>query len=79
MELTRNDRKKAQQEFNKGLLPGAIVVFVGVALNMFFGRASIIVPIVGMIIIVSGAILALVLGLKRRRRAIAGLSVQKAQ
>lgn len=76
-ELTPEERKEVRQAFSKAMtLPLAASVIPGVLLNML-GPRTILVPIASLAIIVSGMIIAVVLGLKHRRQAIAAIEARR--
>ncbi len=76
-QLTPEERKEAFQAFHKGaLLPLAVSVIVGTGLNLFGPRTAA-SSATSLAIFVGGMILAVVLGLKRRRDTVAAIEARK--
>lgn len=76
-QLTPEERKEAFQAFHKGaVLPLACSVVVGTGLNLL-GPRTVASSAASLAIFVGGMILAVVLGLKRRRDTIAAIEARK--
>ena len=76
-QLTPQERKEAFQAFHKGaVVPLACSVFVGTGLNLF-GPRTVASSAASLAIFVGGMVVAVVLGLKRRRETIAAIAARK--
>jgi len=76
-DLTPAEKKEAFQAFHKGAVPAlAVSVFIGSGLNLF-GPRSVVSSAAAIAIFVGGIVLGIVLGLKRRREAIAAMATRR--
>jgi Na+/melibiose symporter-like transporter len=79
-DLTPEERKRVQQVFSKAMMfPGFAISFVGIMLNVLVGRNShgVAVPIIVLVLCVSGLAIGLTMGFSARRRELAAVEAER--